>query len=379
MIQPRLSVYDVSMAALLRHARLPYAIAMRTALEAAGFDDIPKNGLYVIGGLARQSDAHPLSRLIEELRLSKQASGQLVDTLVTRGYLNREVDQEDRRRLTIGLTERGRAAAKVLAAAGATVDGELLSRIGPNELASARHALFVLVDIGRKLMPQDANHPHTSHTGHIMEIADTRKALHVRNSDLTESRFSQAKLPKSRFDDVNMQATTFTNINLRDAHFDDVNLTNAAITDANLSGMTINGLLVTDLLRAYRSRSSAVLYAKNLAKLQAFYQGVLLLRVEHAEPDHAVLASPVSRLTIIQIPEAIASSINIADPPERRTETPIKLVFDVDNIATARDKAVGFGGELDQPEREWIYQGARLCDGHDPEGNVLQVRQPENA
>jgi DNA-binding MarR family transcriptional regulator len=86
------------------------------SLDAAGHDDIPKNGLYVIGGLARETGAHPLSELIEELRLSKQAAGQLVDTLVTRGYLKRDVDSEDRRRLTIALTARGRAAAKVLSA-----------------------------------------------------------------------------------------------------------------------------------------------------------------------------------------------------------------------------------------------------------------------
>jgi DNA-binding MarR family transcriptional regulator len=51
-----------------------------------------------------------LRQLIEELQLSKQAVGQLVDVLVTRGYVKREVDSEDRRRLTVGLTERGRAA-----------------------------------------------------------------------------------------------------------------------------------------------------------------------------------------------------------------------------------------------------------------------------
>jgi DNA-binding MarR family transcriptional regulator len=76
----------------------------RTALDAAGDDDIPKNGLYVIGGLARETGGHPLSQVIEELQLSKQAAGQLVDILVMRGYLKREVDSEDRRRLTIGLT-----------------------------------------------------------------------------------------------------------------------------------------------------------------------------------------------------------------------------------------------------------------------------------
>ena len=156
MTKPRGSAADVSMPALLRHARLAYSSSMRTALGAAGHDDIPKNGLYVIGGLARETGAHPLSQLIEELQLSKQAAGQLVDILVMRGYLRREVDGEDRRRLAIGLTERGRAAAKVLAAAGVTVDNELMSRIGPKDIERARRVLFVLVDIGRKTMGQAA-------------------------------------------------------------------------------------------------------------------------------------------------------------------------------------------------------------------------------
>ncbi|MEZ5922708.1 MAG: hypothetical protein R3C60_15355 [Parvularculaceae bacterium] len=42
----------VSIPALLRHARFTYSAAMREALDAAGYSDIPKNGLYVIGGLA---------------------------------------------------------------------------------------------------------------------------------------------------------------------------------------------------------------------------------------------------------------------------------------------------------------------------------------
>ena len=146
----------VSMAALLRHARLAYSASMRTALDAEGYDDIPKNGLYVIGGLAREAGAHPLSQLIEELRLSKQSAGQLVDILVTRGYLNRDVDREDRRRLTIGLTERGRAAAKVLSGAGVAVDEELISRVGPKDIERTRRVLFALVDIGQKMIGQTA-------------------------------------------------------------------------------------------------------------------------------------------------------------------------------------------------------------------------------
>jgi len=156
MDKPREPGDDVSMPALLRHARVAYASSMRAALEAAGYDDIPKNGLYVIGGLGHQSGAHPLARLIQDLRLSKQAAGQLVDTLVTRGYLKRDVDSEDRRRLTIGLTERGRAAAKVLTAAAATVDNELRSRVGGKDVQRARRTLFALADIGRTMLARGA-------------------------------------------------------------------------------------------------------------------------------------------------------------------------------------------------------------------------------
>jgi len=128
---------------------------MRTEPDAAGHAHIPKNGLYVIGGMARETGAHLLRELIEELRLSKQAAGRLVDTLVTRGYLKRDVDIEDRRRLTVGLTAQGCAATKVLSAARARIDAALLLRIGSKDLETVRRALFVLVDIGRGMTEQE--------------------------------------------------------------------------------------------------------------------------------------------------------------------------------------------------------------------------------
>src|ERR1700742_3375202 len=102
---------EIVLPALLRHARTTYGKAMRRALAEAGYDDVPKNGMYVIGGLALGAGDVPLGQLVKELGVSKQAAGQLVDALVLRGYLDRTVDKEDRRKLTVTLTERGRAAA----------------------------------------------------------------------------------------------------------------------------------------------------------------------------------------------------------------------------------------------------------------------------
>jgi DNA-binding MarR family transcriptional regulator len=140
----------IAMPALLRHARVTYGLAMRRALDGAGYDDLPKNGLYVIGGLALGAGDLPLAVLIKELRVSKQAAGQLVDMLVLRGYLERTMDAQDRRKLTVTLTERGRAAAAVQAAAREKIDAELLARTGEKDVLCTRRTLAALIDLGRE-------------------------------------------------------------------------------------------------------------------------------------------------------------------------------------------------------------------------------------
>ncbi|MGA7537791.1 MAG: MarR family transcriptional regulator [Steroidobacteraceae bacterium] len=137
----------IPLPALLRHARSAYGAAMRRALEQAGYADLPKNGLYVIGGLALGAGEVPLAALIRDLRISKQAAGQLVDTLVNRGYLARAVDEQDRRRLIVTLTDRGQAAAATQAAARERVDAQLLAKVGPQCVQQTRVALAALAEM----------------------------------------------------------------------------------------------------------------------------------------------------------------------------------------------------------------------------------------
>jgi DNA-binding MarR family transcriptional regulator len=136
--------------ALLRHSRTVYGVAMHKALAEAGYDDVPKNGLYVIGGLALGAGGVPLGQLVKELGVSKQAAGQLVDTLVLRGYLERTEDTEDRRRSNLTLTKRGHAAAAIQAAARKKIDAQLLARVGPENLLRTRQTLAALIDLGRE-------------------------------------------------------------------------------------------------------------------------------------------------------------------------------------------------------------------------------------
>jgi hypothetical protein len=211
-----------------------------------------------------------------------------------------------------------------------------------------------------------------------MELTNTREILQVRDADLTDSRFSNSKLTNAKFDDVNLQGSTFTNANLAGARFRDVNLASATIEDANLTGMSINGALVTDLIRAFGRRARMVLYAKDFATMREFYQGVFQLQIEQSELDHVVLGSSTFQLVIVQVPVSIASTIHVASPPVRRTESPVKLVFDVESISAARGVVLNLRGGIDPAESEWIFQGHRVCDGHDPEGNVVQFQQRQH-
>jgi DNA-binding MarR family transcriptional regulator len=141
---------EIVMPALLRSARSTYGAAMCRALAEEGYGDVPTNGMYVIGGLALGVGDVPLSRLIQELGVSKQAAGQLVDTLVLRGYLERAVHSDDRRKLTITLTERGQAAAAAQAVARMRIDAELVARVGADDVARTRRTLAALRDMGRQ-------------------------------------------------------------------------------------------------------------------------------------------------------------------------------------------------------------------------------------
>jgi DNA-binding MarR family transcriptional regulator len=138
---------QVSVPALLRHARNTYGKAMRSALEEAGYDDIPANGLYIIGGLALEDEQLPLRELVKQLGITKQGAGQLVDALVMRGYLSRTVDENDRRQLILSLTERGRAAAEVQSQARERIDAELLERVGSADVLAARRTLGALIEM----------------------------------------------------------------------------------------------------------------------------------------------------------------------------------------------------------------------------------------
>jgi predicted enzyme related to lactoylglutathione lyase len=121
--------------------------------------------------------------------------------------------------------------------------------------------------------------------------------------------------------------------------------------------------------------AGAVIYAKSVLAVSSFYAEVADLQVTHSEQDYVVLESAGFQLVVLATPAQRATSIHITSPPERRENTPIKLVFYVASVADARQMAKSLGGMLNPPAREWEFQGSCVCDGHDPEGNVVQFRE----
>lgn len=136
---------DVVIPALIRAARGAYSWGIRTELAEIGIDDVPRNGPFLLGGMGNHGIEAGV--LIRQLGVSKQAASQLVDTLVIRGYLTREVNADDRRRVTITLTDRGREAAAAVRRGVLGIDAELERRCTAEQIAGLRAGLVALIEI----------------------------------------------------------------------------------------------------------------------------------------------------------------------------------------------------------------------------------------
>jgi DNA-binding MarR family transcriptional regulator/catechol 2,3-dioxygenase-like lactoylglutathione lyase family enzyme len=137
---------DYSTPTLMRAARGAYAGSIRAQLHEAGLDDLPRNGAFILSGIADAAGA-PRTDLPGDLGVTKQAVSQLIDILATRGYLVRNPDPGDRRRISLELTERGQAAVAAVRRGVDAVDRQLGERIPPEQVEAMRSALLALAQI----------------------------------------------------------------------------------------------------------------------------------------------------------------------------------------------------------------------------------------
>jgi DNA-binding MarR family transcriptional regulator len=119
---------------ILRRAVRRYRTPVAAALQRRGFSDLPQQGVWAVCALARSTPGLSGRDLVTRMDISKQAVSQLVDTLVTAGYVVRRPSPEDRRRTLLSLTARGRRALRVIDETVAEVEVGLAAKIGDDGL-----------------------------------------------------------------------------------------------------------------------------------------------------------------------------------------------------------------------------------------------------
>lgn len=126
---------------------------------------------------------------------------------------------------------------------------------------------------------------------------------------------------------------------------------------------------------AYASRTGAVLFARDLERVATFYSAVLGLQEASRDDDHILLESPGFQLVVHRIVGNGTAESGSGAQPGRRAGAPFKPVFFVPSISRLRGAADSLGGVVDPVDREWSFNGVTVCDGLDPEGNVIQFRE----
>lgn len=119
----------------------------------------------------------------------------------------------------------------------------------------------------------------------------------------------------------------------------------------------------------------AVVFVNDASRAAAFYRAITGLPVAHSEEGYVLLGDGAYQLVIHAIPAPIAATIEVTSPPALREDAAFKLFFMVPDLAKARRAAAEHGGAIDPPDREWRLREYRVAEGHDPEGNVIQLRQ----
>jgi len=122
-------------------------------------------------------------------------------------------------------------------------------------------------------------------------------------------------------------------------------------------------------------RAHVALYGLDLAKLAAYYTTIAGFEIHEADVGFTTLHVPTLELVLVRIRPEHADGLVVTDPPGRREDTPIKVGFVVPSLAAAREAAPSLGGVVDPVDAEWTWGGYTRVDGHDPEGNVVQLME----
>lgn len=120
-----------------------------------------------------------------------------------------------------------------------------------------------------------------------------------------------------------------------------------------------------------------VLFVRDVPRMTSFYCTVAAMELLHQESSYAILSIQGFELVIHALYGEASLPYSNTETVAVREDSYTKLCLPVTSIAIARAHANELGGAIKSFSHEWAARGFRACDGHDPEGNVFQVRMLE--
>jgi predicted enzyme related to lactoylglutathione lyase len=121
--------------------------------------------------------------------------------------------------------------------------------------------------------------------------------------------------------------------------------------------------------------ASVVIFVADVRRVSSFYRGLAAMSVLNEDERHVVMERRGFELVIHALRGEPSPRRAESGEVEVREDSYVKVCLPVRSIAEARFFAASNGGAIKPPEHEWEARGFRACDGFDPEGNVIQVRE----
>ena len=122
-------------------------------------------------------------------------------------------------------------------------------------------------------------------------------------------------------------------------------------------------------------KTGLIIYTSSLDRLANFYMHVFDLNLVESDSTYALLSSGKFELVLL-VTEDSKNAFTSSLP---RESTPIKPTFFVTSRLGVIAKKVKAKGGTMYPPKDWTFGGHSVCDGHDCEGNIFQLRLKEDA
>lgn len=116
-----------------------------------------------------------------------------------------------------------------------------------------------------------------------------------------------------------------------------------------------------------------VIYASDIRRVADFYRNALSLELVDQDDAFVVVGNAHYEIAVVNTACGGSPAAEPA-PLHVRTRTPLKCSFLVESLEHARAAAEACGGAFKPLASAWRWRDQLHLDGHDPEGNVVQVR-----